>query len=66
MTGDLAGRIPVETAGYHRGIILRLLRPGEAEWTDRDQTDRMNIEIVTETGIAITSHRGREGVEVQV
>jgi hypothetical protein len=64
MTGDLAGRIPVETVGYHRGITPHLLRPGGAALTDRDQTVRMNIEIATETGIAITSHRGREGVEV--
>lgn len=66
MTGDLAGRIPAETAGYLPGTIPHLPRPGEGELTDRDQTVRMNIETATETEIAITSHRGLEGVEVLV
>ena len=63
--GDLGGHIHALMGDYRRGIILRLLRLGE-EWMDRDQIARMNIEIVTGTGIAITSRQGREGVEALV
>jgi hypothetical protein len=66
MIGDPVGRTPVLTPGCRRGITLHLLRLGEAEWTDRDQIVHMNIETVTETEIAITSRRGREGVEALV